>query len=74
MCKTCAGIGKVLDLNIHAVIHEEHTYEEGIFQLPAFGPGNYYWKIYRRPDLFDVNKNGVTFPKRSRISFFTEAV
>ena len=56
MCKTCAGIGKVMDLNIHAVINEENTYEEGIFQLPAFGPGNYYWKIYRRPDLFDVNK------------------
>ena len=56
MCKTCAGIGKVMDLNIHAVINEEYTYEEGIFQLPAFGPGNYYWKVYRRPDLFDVNK------------------
>ena len=56
MCKTCAGIGKVMDLDIHQVINTEHTYEEGIFQLPAFGPGNYYWKIYRRPDLFDVNK------------------
>ena len=56
MCKTCAGIGKVMDLDIHQVINTENTYEEGIFQLPAFGPGNYYWKVYRRPDLFDVNK------------------
>ncbi len=56
MCKTCAGIGKVLDLDIHKLIDEDKTYEEGIFKLPAFGPDKYYWKLYRRPDLFDVNK------------------
>lgn len=52
MCKTCAGIGKVMDLDIHALIDEEKTYEEGMFRLPAFGPDKYYWKLYRRPDLF----------------------
>lgn len=56
MCKTCSGLGKVLDLDVSKLIDEDKTYEEGIFKLPAFGPGNYYWKIYRRPDLFDVNK------------------
>lgn len=56
MCKTCAGIGKIMDLDIHKLIDEEKTYEEGIFNLPAFGPGKYYWRLYRRPDLFDVNK------------------
>ena len=59
MCKTCAGIGKVMDLDIHALIDEEKTYEEGMFRLPAFGPDKYYWKLYRRPDLFrtDVKWN-----------------
>ena len=56
MCRTCAGIGKIMELDIHKLIDEEKTYDEGIFQLPAFGPGKYYWKLYRRPDLFDVNK------------------
>lgn len=56
MCKTCSGLGKMLDLDVSKLIDEGKTYEEGIFKLPAFGPGNYYWKIYRRPDLFDVNK------------------
>ena len=56
MCKTCAGIGKIMDLDIHKLIDEGKTYEEGIFNLPAFGPGKYYWRLYRRPDLFDVNK------------------
>ncbi|MGN0395652.1 MAG: ATP-binding cassette domain-containing protein [Coprococcus sp.] len=56
MCKTCAGIGKVMELDIHKLINEDKSYEEGIFNLPAFGPGKYYWKLYRRDDLFDVNK------------------
>lgn len=56
MCKTCAGIGKVMDFEIQKLIDKDKTYEEGIFNLPAFGPGKYYWKLYRRPDLFDVNK------------------
>ncbi|MGN0513223.1 MAG: ATP-binding cassette domain-containing protein [Lachnospiraceae bacterium] len=56
MCKTCAGIGKVMEFEVHKMINEDMSYEEGIFKLPAFGPGKYYWKLYRRPDLFDVNK------------------
>ncbi|MGN0471686.1 MAG: ATP-binding cassette domain-containing protein [Lachnospiraceae bacterium] len=52
MCKTCSGIGKVMDLDIHKLIDAEKTYDEGCFMLPAFGPGKYYWKIYRRPEYF----------------------
>lgn len=52
MCPTCAGIGKIMDLDITNVIDADKTYDEGFFQLPAFGPGNYYWKIYRRPEFF----------------------
>lgn len=52
MCKTCAGIGKVLDLDIHKLIDEDKTYDEGCFMLPAFGPDKYYWKVYRRPEYF----------------------
>lgn len=66
MCKTCAGIGKVMDLNIHQLIDPEKTYEEGIFQLPAFGTGKYYWKVYRRPDLFDVNKKWKELSEREQ--------
>ncbi|MGN1181528.1 MAG: ATP-binding cassette domain-containing protein, partial [Faecalibacillus sp.] len=52
MCQTCAGIGKVMDLDITHCIDKEKTYDEGFFQLPAFKTGNYYWKIYRRPEYF----------------------
>lgn len=52
MCKTCAGIGKVMHFDIDALINPENTYDEGCFNLPAFGPGKYYWKVYRKPEYF----------------------
>ncbi len=52
MCPTCAGIGKIMDFDINNLIDAEKTYDEGCFNLPAFGKGNYYWKIYRRPEYF----------------------
>jgi len=55
MCPTCAGIGKVLDLDIMQLVDEDKTFEEGCFNLPAFGPGNYYWKLYHKPEYFRVD-------------------
>ena len=52
MCPTCAGIGKIMDFDINNLINADHTYDEGVFNLPAFGVGNYYWKVYRRPEYF----------------------
>lgn len=52
MCMTCAGIGKTMDLDIDKLIDFEKTYDDGCFNLPAFGNGNYYWKVYRRPEYF----------------------
>lgn len=52
MCPTCSGIGKIMDLDITNVIKPDKTYDEGFFDLPAFGKGNYYWKVYRRPEYF----------------------
>ena len=52
MCPTCFGIGKIMDFDMNNLINPDNTYDEGIFQLPAFGPNNYYWKVYRKPELF----------------------
>lgn len=52
MCPACAGIGKIMDFDINNLINADNTYDEGIFNLPAFGAGNYYWKVYRRPEYF----------------------
>lgn len=52
MCKTCAGIGKVMVFDVTNIIDPDKTYDEGCFLLPAFGPNKYYWKVYRRPEYF----------------------
>lgn len=52
MCPACAGIGKIMDFDINNLINADNTYDEGIFNLPAFGTGNYYWKVYRRSEYF----------------------
>lgn len=52
MCKTCAGIGKIMDIDISRLIDSDKSFDEGCFLLPSFGPEKYYWKMYRRPEYF----------------------
>ena len=56
MCKTCSGIGKILDLDIERTIDPGKSWNEGMINLPAFGVGNYYWKQYTGSGLFDLDK------------------
>ena len=56
MCKTCSGIGKILDLDIERAIDPEKSWNESMLGLPAFGVGNYYWKLYTGSGLFDLDK------------------
>ncbi|MCF2664876.1 hypothetical protein JQM66_09955 [Oscillibacter valericigenes] len=56
MCKTCSGIGKILDLDIERAIDPEKSWNESMLALPAFGVGNYYWKQYTGSGLFDLDK------------------
>ncbi len=56
MCKTCSGIGKILDLDIEQAIDPDKSWNESMLGLPAFGVGNYYWKLYTGSGLFDLDK------------------
>ena len=56
MCKTCSGIGKILDLDIERAIDPDKSWNENMLNLPAFKVGNYYWKQYTGSGLFDLDK------------------
>lgn len=56
MCPECSGIGKILDLDIERAIDPDKSWNEGMLGLPAFGVGNYYWKLYTGSGLFDLDK------------------
>ena len=56
MCRTCSGIGKILDLDIERAIDPNKSWNESMLSLPAFGVGNYYWRQYTGSGLFDLYK------------------
>lgn len=56
MCKCCSGIGKVMDLKIEKCIDFDKSLNESMINLPAFGKGNYYWRVYTGQGLFDLDK------------------
>ncbi len=66
MCKTCSGIGKILDLNIDAVIDKDKSWNEGFIALPACGVGNYYWKMYTSSGLYDPDKKYRDYTEEER--------
>ena len=66
MCKTCSGIGKILDLDIEQVIDPEKSFNEGMLNLPAFGVGNYYWKMYTGSGLYTLDKKWKDYTEEER--------
>lgn len=66
MCKTCSGIGKILDLDIEQVIDPEKSFNEGMLNFPAFGVGNYYWKMYAGSGLYNLDKKWKDYTEEER--------
>lgn len=66
MCAACAGIGKVMELDMEKLIDPDKSFEEGMLQLPALGPGKYYWRVYHRPDLFGVKKKWRDYTEKEK--------
>ncbi|MDD6327690.1 MAG: excinuclease ABC subunit UvrA, partial [Lachnospiraceae bacterium] len=66
MCKTCFGIGKVMDLDIEKAIDPEKSWNESMINLPAFGVGNYYWREYTKTGLFDLDKKYKDYTEEER--------
>ncbi|PHV69486.1 daunorubicin resistance protein DrrC [Sporanaerobium hydrogeniformans] len=56
MCMTCSGLGKVMEVNMSAVLNEEKSWNEGMVQLGTFSPGNWHFNQYVESGLFDPNK------------------
>ncbi len=56
MCENCFGIGRTFDFDVYKVIDENKSLSEGMLNLPAFHPGNYYYKVYTSEGWFDEKK------------------
>lgn len=56
MCPTCSGIGKVMDIDIRAMIDPNKSLSKDMLDLPAYHVGNWYWKQCVNSGLFQIDK------------------
>ena len=56
MCPKCYGLGKIVELDLRKALNQDKSWCEGMVDLPAFNPGNWYYRQYTESGLFDVNK------------------
>ncbi|NLL78646.1 MAG: excinuclease ABC subunit UvrA [Clostridiales bacterium] len=66
MCKTCCGIGKVMELDVSEALDEEASWNTGMVELPAFHVGNWYWRQYTESGLFDLDKPLKDYTEKER--------
>ena len=66
MCMECSGLGKVMELDIRVALNEEKSWNEGMVDLPAFHPGNWYFKQYVESGLFDPDKKLKDYTEKER--------
>ncbi len=66
MCPTCSGLGKVLDLDIDAILQPEESWNSGMVTMPLFNPGGWYWQQYYDSGLFDPDKKLKDYTTRER--------
>lgn len=66
MCPECSGIGRVMTVDVEGRIDPEKTWNEGMADLPAFHPGNWYWKQYAASGLFPLDRKWKDFSEQER--------
>ena len=66
MCPECAGIGKVMTVELQDKIDPEKTWNEGMADLPGFHIGNWYWKQYAQSGLIPLDKKYKDFSEIER--------
>lgn len=66
MCPECFGIGKKMELDILCAFDEDKSWNEGMVDLPAFHPGNWYFKQYIESNLFDPDKKFKYFNEQEK--------
>lgn len=56
MCPDCEGLGRRVQLDLDKLLDKSKSLNEGAIMHPAFGVGNWFWKLYANSGLFDNNK------------------
>ncbi|HHV30401.1 MAG TPA: excinuclease ABC subunit UvrA [Clostridium sp.] len=66
MCPKCSGLGNITDIDTEGLVDADKSWNEGMVKLPAYGVGNWYWKIYVESGLFDLDKKFKDYSEEER--------
>ena len=66
MCMECAGIGKIMTVDVERKIDPDKSWNEGMADLPAFHVGNWYWKQYAQSGIIPLDKKYKDFTPEER--------
>lgn len=56
MCPKCAGLGKVTDIDLDAILNRSLSLADGAITDTNFRVGSWYWRQYTQSGLFDKDK------------------
>lgn len=56
MCPRCEGTGHVTDLDVHQLVDEEKSLNDGAITIPGYKPGGWSVRFYAESGFFDPDK------------------
>lgn len=75
MCKKCAGLGYIDDINLKELIDSNKSLNQGAVRFPSFEPGTYRWKRLVCSGIVDANTPWKYIPKdKQRILLYGKGI
>ncbi len=70
MCPECEGVGQVSAIDMAAVVDESKSLKQGALIPKVFEVNSWWWTIYARSGMFDLDKPIRKYSKEERANLF----
>jgi excinuclease UvrABC ATPase subunit len=70
MCAECEGVGQVAAMDMAAVVDESKSLNQGALLHKVFAVDGWWWSIYARSGMFDLDKPIRKYSKEERAHLF----
>jgi len=70
MCAECEGVGQVAAIDMTAVVDETKSLKQGALLHKVFAVDGWWWSIYARSGMFDIDKPIRKYSKEERANLF----
>jgi excinuclease UvrABC ATPase subunit len=70
MCPDCEGVGQIAAIDMAAVVDETKSLKQGALLHKVFAVNGWWWSIYARSGMFDLDKPIRKYSKEERANLF----